>query len=105
MVFLANKKELTTISSDEKKLKVDLYDCYKKRRPMLFLSAKKNVKSNTLKSISFELFCSCQMFWAEQNINSVELKMAEAIVAWNGSIEDFTTQFMLLQSQPLLKNF
>ena len=90
MVFLVNKKDLTSKSFDEKKLQVYLYDCYKKGRLMPFLSAKKNLKSNTLKYISFELFCIWQMSWAKQNRRSVELKMAETIVVWSGSIEDFT---------------
>ena len=72
---------------------------------MPFPRAKKNVKSNNLKSNSFELFYSWRMSWAEQNRRSVELKMAEAIVVWNVSIEDFTTYFMLLQPHPLLNFF
>ena len=47
---------------------------------MPFPRAKKNVKSNNLKSNSFELFYSWRMSWAEQDRRSVELKMAETIV-------------------------
>ena len=77
MVSLVNKEDLTSISFDEKKLWDHLYDCYKQGRLIPFPSAKENVKRNTAKSISFELFCSCRMPWAKQNARSVELQMAE----------------------------
>ena len=55
---------------------------------MPFASAKKNVRRNTLKSISLESFCSWQMAWAKEIGRSVELQMADTIVVWNGSIEN-----------------
>ena len=67
----------TSIYFDEKQLQDHLYDCYKQGRLIPFPSAKKNVRRNTAKSISFELFCSCRMPWAKQNARSVELQMAE----------------------------
>ena len=77
MVSLVNKEDLTSIYFDEKKLRDHLYDYYKQGRLIPFPSAKENVKRNTAKSISFELFCSCRMPWAKQNARSVELQMAE----------------------------
>ena len=77
MVSLINKKDLTSISFDEKKLRDHLYGCYKQGRLIPFPSAQENVKSNTAISISFELFCSGRMPWAKQNAQSVELQMAE----------------------------
>ena len=59
MVSLVNKEDLASISFDEKKLRDHLYDCYKQGRLIPLPSAKENVKRNTAKSISFELFCSC----------------------------------------------
>ena len=47
MVSLVNKEDLASISFDEKNIS--------KCKP----SAKENVKRNTAKLISFELFCSC----------------------------------------------
>ena len=67
MVFLVNNEDITSISFDEKKLRDHLYDCYKQGRLIPFPSGKENVKRNTATSISFKLFCSCQMLWAKQN--------------------------------------
>ena len=50
MVSLVSKKDLTSISFDEERLRDHLYDCYKTGRFMPFPSAKENVKSNTAKS-------------------------------------------------------
>ena len=59
MVSFVNKKDLASISFDEKKLGDHLYDCCKQGRLMPFPSAKQNVRRNTAKLISVELFCSC----------------------------------------------
>ena len=67
VVSLVNKKDLTSVSFDEKKLRDHLYDCCKQGRLIPFPSAKENVKRNTAKWIYFELFCSCRMPWAKQN--------------------------------------
>ena len=56
MVSFVNKEDLASISFDEKKLGDHLYDCYKQGRLIPFPSAKKNVRRNTAKSISIELF-------------------------------------------------
>ena len=79
MVSLANKEDLTSISFDEKKLQNHLYHCYKQGRLVIaFPSSKENVKRNTAKLISFELFCSCQMPCAKQNARSVELQTTDS---------------------------
>ena len=67
MVSLINKEDLTSITFDEKKSRDHFYDCYKQGRLIPFPSAKENVKRNTAKSISFQLFCSCRMSWTKQN--------------------------------------
>ena len=72
-----NKEDLANISFDEKKLGDHSYDCYKKERLIPSPSAKKNVRRNTAKLISTELFCSSRMPRAKQNARSVELQMTE----------------------------
>ena len=59
MVSLVNKEDLASISIDEKTLWDHLYDSFKQGRLIPFPSVKENVKRNTAKPISFELFCSC----------------------------------------------
>ena len=89
MVSFVNKEDLASISFDEKELGDHLYDCYKQGRLIPFLSAKKNVRRNTVKSISFELFCSCRIPWAKQNARSVERQIWQnMITVCNGSIEN-----------------
>ena len=62
-------------------------------------SKKENVMKNTSKSVSFELFSSCQMFWVMHNTSQnyrAQNRIVILFFVWNVSIEnieEFQTSF------------
>ena len=75
MVSFVNKEDLTSLSFDEKRL-------------IPFPSAKENVKRNTAKSISFELFVVAECPGPSKTHDQYNYRWQNVIAVWNGSIEN-----------------